>query len=196
MGDKNYVHNDEIWRQRMKNEADSAVQWNQNWGFLAGKEQSEPRGFSTNVAKYATTGGKWTVKTVRVADDTEAGVSAAVSEQEARQQMSSLNHTSRPAAPVKRVEAKGKVLVHDEHSGVQSREAAEALRAHTMQTLGDACRTDGVDPQLKYKAPVCDSHEYGWRVPTKDNERQSLELFGVAEHGRKDMRKGLHNMVP
>ena len=76
MGEKNFVHTDEIWRQRLKNETDAAVAWNQNWGFLTGREQPEPRGFSTSVAKYATSGGKWTVKTVRVADDSEPGVAA------------------------------------------------------------------------------------------------------------------------
>jgi len=196
MGDKNFVHNDEIWRQRLKNETGSAVEWKQNWGFLAGREQPEPRGFSTSVAKYSTSGGKWTVKSVRVADDSEAGVLAAASEQDARKLMSTLQHTTRPACPMKSVVDKGAVLVEDEFNGVQSRAAATQLRAHTMQTLGDACRTDGVDPHHKYKAPVLDSHEYGWRVQTSTNGRESLELFGVAEHGKKNMRKTLHHMVP
>ena len=43
------------------------------------------------------------------------------------------------------------------------------MRSHRLQALGDACLTDGLGPGEKYRAPVCDSHEYGWRVPHKGN---------------------------
>ena len=51
-------------------------------GFLTGKEQSEPRGFTTKVAKYAYGAGNWSVKQVRVPDNSEEGIAAAVTEQE------------------------------------------------------------------------------------------------------------------
>ena len=65
---KNYVHEDEIWRQQLKNETDVAADWKANWGFLSEREHADVRGFSTSVAKYSTTGGKWSVKTVRVVE--------------------------------------------------------------------------------------------------------------------------------
>ena len=49
----NYIHEQDIWRQRLKTEEEGAAAWYDNWGFLAKREQSEPRGFSSNVAKYA-----------------------------------------------------------------------------------------------------------------------------------------------
>jgi len=75
-------------------------------------------------------------------------------------------------------------LVANDTDGVESRDAALLMRSHKAQTLGDACRTDGVSPGQKYRAPVLDSHEYGWRVPTSTNGRPNLEMFGVAEHGK------------
>jgi len=194
--EKNYVHDGEIWRQRLKNEQESAAAWFPNHGYLAEHEHSEPRGFSKNVAKYVTRSDKWSVKTVRVADNTNAGQAAAASEQEARKRMSTLKFHTAPAGPTKHCEHKGTVLIEDEFRGVESKDAALALRAHTAQFLGDACRTTGVDPHHKYGAPVTDSHEYGWRVPTATNGRPTLELFGVGDHNKMDMRKTLHDMVP
>ena len=98
---QNYVHEGEIWRQRLKNETESAEVWKDNWGFLAGRGETEARGFSTSVAKYATSGGKWSVKTVRVEDPSAEGVAAAESEQNARKLMSSLTSKTAPAGPVK-----------------------------------------------------------------------------------------------
>jgi hypothetical protein len=80
--------------------------------------------------------------------------------------------------------AQGMTLVRSETSGIENREAALLMRSHKFQTLGDACRTEGVDPVAKYKLPYVTSHEYGWRAPTTKNGKKSLELFGVAEHGR------------
>jgi hypothetical protein len=78
-------------------------------------------------------------------------------------------------------------LVASDTSGVASREAALLMRSHKFQTLGDACLTEGVDPGLKYRSPLVSSHEYGWRAPTSSNTRKSLELFGVSDHGRKQV---------
>ena len=188
-GEVNYVHEDEIWRQQLKNEVEGASTWGSNWGFLTGREQSEPRGFSTKVAKYSYGPSKWSVKTVRVPDDTPEGVAAAVSEQHARKIMSKLTWQTRPASLVRPCERQGQMLVNDDTAGVESREAAMLMRAHKFQSLGDACLTDGVDPCAKYKAPVLNSHEYGWRVPSNSNERPTLEMFGVAEHAKKQVVK-------
>ena len=76
-------------------------------------------------------------------------------------------------------------LISDPQNGIESREVALALRRHRVQTVGDALYTKGIDPHSKYKAPVCDSQEYGWRVPTPTNGRTSLEMFGVSQHARK-----------
>ncbi|KAL1527503.1 hypothetical protein AB1Y20_008959 [Prymnesium parvum] len=185
----NYVHDAEIWRQQMKNEVEVAATWHDNWGFLTGREPPPPRGFSHNVAKYAYGQGKWSVKSVRVADESEEGVAAAVSEQNARKMMSSLSCDTKPVAPVKPCEAKGIKMVLNDVDGVESREAALLMRSHKLQSLGDACLTDGLNPGEKYRAPVLDSHEYGWRVPTSKNGMPNLELFGVAEHGKKGVVK-------
>ena len=105
-GEVNYVHEDEIWRQQMKTEVEVAGTWGDNWGFLTGKEQPDARGFSQKVAKYAYAGGKWTVKQVRVPDDTQEGTSAAESEQTARKMMTGLAWDTRPVAPTKPCESK------------------------------------------------------------------------------------------
>ena len=65
-GETNMVHEEAIWRQRLKHETEGAEVWHSNWGFLADKPQPEARGFSTNVAKYSYGQGQWSVKTVRV----------------------------------------------------------------------------------------------------------------------------------
>ena len=79
---------------------------------------------------------------------------------------------------------KGTTLIRSSEAGIESREAALLLRAHNLQSLGDSCRTQGVDPHHKYNQPVVDSHEYGWRAPTKTNGRPTLEMFGVSHYGR------------
>jgi len=188
-GESNYIHEDEIWRQRLKNETEGAAVWHSNWGFLAGREQPEPRGFSSNVAKYAYGAGQWTVMHVRVPDNSAEGVGAAQSEQDARKTMSKLTWQTPPVNPTKHCESKGISLVKSDTSGVESREAAFLMRAHKFQSLGDACLTDGVDPGVKYRAPMTNAQDYGWRAPTSSNTRKSLEMFGVAEHGRKSVVK-------
>lgn len=144
---------------------------------------------------------RWTIRRVRQADNTEAGLSAAISEQTARQKMTKLTEDTLPetqllACSKKDYNGVERPLIRDPLNGVESREAALALRRHHIQTLGDALYTEGVDPHHKYSAPVCDSHEYGWRAPTSTNGRPSLEMFGVCQHARKDMRATLHDMVP
>lgn len=105
-GESNYIHEDEIWRQRLKNETEGAAVWHENWGFLAGREQPEPRGFSTNVAKYSYGQAQWSVKTVRVPDNTREGLAAAESEQNARKMMSKLSWKTQPANPTKACDTK------------------------------------------------------------------------------------------
>ena len=185
-GEVNYVHEDEIWRQQMKTEVEVSAVWNDNWGFLAGREPEETRGFSKNLAKYSQ-GGVSSVKPVRVPDDTTEGIAAADSESNARKMMSSLKYHTRPVAPVIPCSKGGVTLVKDDVKGVESREAALTMRSHRFQSLGDACLTPGLDPCEKYRAPVVDSHEYGWRAPSSTNGRPSLEMFGVAEHGKKQV---------
>lgn len=188
-GEVNYVHEAEIWRQQLKTEVEGAAQWGANWGFLTGREQSAPRGYSLNVAKYSYGQSQWTVKAVRVPDNTEEGIAAATSEQQARKMMSSLSWNTVPDGPVKPCDAKGVNLVSNAKAGVESREAAMLMRSHKFQSLGDACLTDGVDPGVKYTAPVLTSHEYGWRCPSGSNARPNLEMFGVAEHAKKQVVK-------
>ena len=188
-GEVNYVHEDEIWRQRLNNEVDGAAVWHDNWGFLANKGQGAPRGFSTKVAKYSYGQSKWSVKSVRVPDNSAEGLAAAQSEQDARKMMSTLKWNTPPEGPVKPCSDKGITLVKSVETGVENREAALLMRSHKFQSLGDACLTDGVDPGVKYNQPVLTSHEYGWRCPTTSNTRPSLEMFGVCDHARKQVVK-------
>ena len=106
-GEHNEVHEQEIWRQRLQTETDGAKAWFENWGFLTGREPPEVRGFSTNVAKYAYGGGQWSVKSVRVADNSDEGIAAALSEQKARSMMSTLSWDSKVPNPTKACEAQG-----------------------------------------------------------------------------------------
>jgi hypothetical protein len=76
--------------------------------------------------------------------------------------------------------------VASETTGPINREAALLLRAHKFQSLGDACRTEGVDPNVKYNTPIFMSHDYGWRVSSTKNPRKSLEMFGVSQYGIKE----------
>ena len=115
-GDTNYIHEEAIWRQRLKTETEGAAEWHKNWGFLAGKPQPEPRGFSTNVAKYAYGGGQWSVKTVRVPDNSDEGVAAAESEQRARSLMSTLTWQTQPANPTKPCSSKVRAARSAAHS--------------------------------------------------------------------------------
>lgn len=189
-GEVNYVHEAEIWRQALNKEVETAAVWHDNWGFLAGKEPGPPRGFSQNVAKYSHGAGNWTVSHVRVPDDGPEGMAAAESEQKARKLMSKLKYNTVPDTDVKPCTAKGVELVKDSKAGVETREAALLMRSFKFQSLGDACRTEGVDPCVKYTRPVLTSHEYGWRAPSTNGvNTKSLEMFGVAEHAKKSVVK-------
>ena len=191
---RNVVHEELLWRQRLEAEVQMAETWQHNWGFLGERPEPPLRGFSKNVAKYAggNTRDGYTVSSVRVPDDSEEGLEAARSEQRQRAERHALTWQTPFPTPVKPVGIekgpfKGTTLIRSSASGIESREAALLLRAHNLQSLGDACRTQGVDPHHKYNAPVVDSHEYGWRVPTKDNGRPRLEMFGVSHYGRRDL---------
>lgn len=75
-------------------------------------------------------------------------------------------------------------------------QAVKLMLSNHSQTLGEACNIEGLDPHQKYRAPVTSAHEVGWRAPSKTNKVNSLELFGVAQHGRQDKIKTLFDMVP
>ena len=185
---RNVVHEELLWKQRLEAEIQMAATWHDNWGFLGERPEAPVRGFSKNTAKYAG-GGKYTVSSVRVPDETAEGVTAALSEQRQRQERHALTWRTPFPTPVKAVGIekgpfKGTTLIRSSEAGIESREAALLLRAHNLQSLGDSCRTQGVDPHHKYNQPVVDSHEYGWRAPTKTNGRPTLEMFGVSHYGR------------
>lgn len=187
----NYVHAETIWRQRLDEETRAAAEWHGNWGFLANKPQPPPRGFSTRTAKYTYGGSQWTLQQTRVPDSSEQGVAAAVAERDARKRMSSLTWESKLPNITQPCSAHGAYtgikLVESDTSGIKTREQALLMRTHMFQTLGDACRTAGVDPAEKYRAPVTAAHEVGWQVgrARSAGARPTLEIFGVSEHGIK-----------
>jgi hypothetical protein len=194
MGDAgvNYVHMETLWRQRLEEEERGDKEWHKNWSFLANKQQSAPRGFSTVATKYAYGGTKWTLRQSRVPDNSEEGMSAAVAELAARKRISTLTWQTPTVNLTKPCEAKGAYtggsLVQSDTSGVPSREAALLMRTHHFQTLGDACLTEGLDPTDKYRHPHTASQEVGWRArKTVGNGRPGLEIFGVAEHSKRQI---------
>ena len=164
---------------------------------LANKPQPPPRGFSIATAKYTYGGTKWTLEGKRVPDNSKEGIAAAEAERQIRKTMSEVTWQSVPQKETKRCEAKGyykgTVLVESDTSGVKNREAALMMRTHNLQTLGDACRTAGLDPTDKYTRPISASHEVGWRATrSAGNRRPGLEMFGVSEFGIKgSLAKGL-----
>lgn len=192
-GEVNYVHAEVIWRQRLEEETKAAEEWHGNWGFLANKPQPPPRGFSTRTSKYTYGGTQWTLHQTRVPDSSEQGVAAAVAERDARKRMQALAWTTKLPTITKPCEAKGAYtgipLVESDTSGVKTREQALLMRTHMFQSLGDSCRTAGVDPAAKYRAPVTAAHEVGWQVgrARSAGTRPTLEMFGVSEHGIKGM---------
>ena len=187
---KNYVHEMELWRQRMDTEVAVAKEWKDNWGFLAKHGGSEPRGFTTNMVKYSTGGGAWNVKPIRIPDDSTEGYEAARSEQVARERMSSLEWTTAPANPTKKVDDRyGRPLVHDQYRGVESRDAAKRLVTHSRQALGEASQTEGIDPNQKYSYPMTSLQEIGWRAPSTNNKNNPLEMFGVCQFARNQVCK-------
>ena len=185
----NYVHEQTIYQHTIEEELGSAALWHTNWGFLANRPQPPPRGFSIATAKYTYGGTKWTLEGKRVPDNSKEGIAAAEAERHIRKTMSEVTWQSVPQKETKRCEAKGyykgTVLVESDTSGVKNREAALMMRTHNLQTLGDACRTAGLDPTDKYTRPISASHEVGWRArKVVANGRPGLEMFGVSDHAR------------
>ena len=83
-------------------------------------------------------------------------------------------------------------LVKNDTAGVETRESALLMRTHNFQSLGDACRTEGLHPVEKYRQPVTASHEVGWRATmSAGNGRPGLEMFGVAQHAKHQATKYL-----
>ena len=118
---------------------------------------------------WCTTGGsKWTVKQIRVPDGSNEGLSAAESEQKSRRMLKTLAWDTKIAHLAKPCEAQGAYtgmpLVVSDTSGVKGRDEALLMRTHKFHTLGNTCRTAGLAPTQKYRAPVVDSHEYGWML--------------------------------
>ena len=143
---------------------------------------------------WCTTGGsKWTVKQIRVPDGSNEGLSAAESEQKSRRMLKTLAWDTKVAHLAKPCEAQGAYtgmpLVVSDTSGVKGRDEALLMRTHKFHTLGNTCRTAGLAPTQKYRAPVVDSHEYGWRAPSncqKGSEVSKLERALKENNGIKN----------
>ena len=172
-GEVNYVAEQTIFGNQIEEETRAAQLWFDNWGFLANRPQPPARGFSTATTKYAYGGTKWTLEQKRVPDDSAEGLAAAEVEREQRKRMSTLKWTTKIPNVTKPCEAKGAyegmTLVETDMSGVKNREAALLMRTHMFQTLGDACRTAGLDPTEKYRVPVTAAQEVGWRARQRAN---------------------------
>ena len=200
--DVNYVHAQTIFTHQIEEEMRASSLWFGNWGFLANKPPPAPRGFSTATAKYTYGGNKWSLEQKRVHDTSEEGLAAANAERSQRKTMTTLTWQSRPPNATKPCEAQGAytgmTLVETDTAGVKNRESALLMRTHMFQSLGDACRTAGLDPVEKYRMPITASHEVGWRAKTAapGTGRPGLELFGVAEHAKKQATQHMYKMQP
>ena len=196
-GEINYVHEQTIFGDQIETETKTAKEWWHNWGFLANRPQPPPRGFSNESAKYVYGGTKWSLKNKRVPDSSAQGIAAAEAERHQRKEFAELTWQSKVKEFTKPCNAKGAysglTCVETDTSGVKNREMALLMRTHMFQTLGDACRTEGLDPTDKYRQPISMAHEVGWRarIPTGAHQRPGLEMFGVAEHAKKQFCKKL-----
>ena len=105
---------------------------------------SMPRGFSTNTAKYSEKGGL-TVSKVRVPDDSEEGLAAAISEIEQRKKRAGLTWQTPFPGPMKPVGIakgpyKGMELVGEDLEGGELRaEDGDALARAAIRLLRRAC---------------------------------------------------------
>jgi len=74
--EKNYVHQDENWRQRVRYETESQKNFSSDWGFLAAETaDSQPIKYDTRLVKYFNpAGGTWTVREKRVPERRPDGV--------------------------------------------------------------------------------------------------------------------------
>ena len=59
---------------------------------------------------------------------------------------------------------------------------AVAMQKKQLQAVGRSLELPGVDPNVKYSYPQTRSQEVGWRA------YNSLEIFGVAQHGKQKIR--------
>lgn len=58
---------------------------------------------------------------------------------------------------------------------------ATAMQPKILQAVGATLALPGVDPNVKYSFPQTATQQIGWRAT------QSLELFGVAHHGKRGL---------
>jgi len=193
-GDVNYVHEQTIFADQIETETIASQVWHSNWGFLANRPQPPPRGYSLSTVKHVYGGTKWSLEQKRVPDKSSEGVAAAEAERNQRKNMANLTWQTQVTNPTRPCSAKGAytglTLVESDTSGVKSREAALLMRTHMFQSLGDACRTAGLDPVEKYRQPMTASQEVGWRATrSAGNNRPGLEMFGVAEHAKRGATK-------
>mmetsp|Transcript_14020 Transcript_14020/g.16988 ORF Transcript_14020/g.16988 Transcript_14020/m.16988 type:complete len:147 (+) Transcript_14020:130-570(+) len=65
--EKNFVHEDENWRQRVRYETESQKNFSSNWGFLQDETTTAAVKYDTRLVKYFNpSGGTWTVREKRV----------------------------------------------------------------------------------------------------------------------------------
>lgn len=158
--DHNPVHSNENWRQRIVQEEKAKQAWNDSWGFMCANRKEDS--IDTSASKQ----------------DLDLIVSKAgpcyhfLKHQEKRGQTTRISvpgskATSRPASGTAQQE---KSLFLD--AGM-----ALAMQPQTLQGVGCAIQTPGIDPAVKYKYPVTSQHTYGWN-------KNSLEFFGVAQYGK------------
>lgn len=71
--EKNFVHEDENWRQRVRYESESQKIFGDTWGFLSSSGEREQVKYDRRLVKYFNpAGGTWTVKEKRVPERGEA----------------------------------------------------------------------------------------------------------------------------
>jgi hypothetical protein len=62
---------------------------------------------------------------------------------------------------------------------LMSTNEALMLQPQSLQGVGAAIMTPGIDPSDKYRFPLTQNNTYGWSA------RAPLEFFGVSQYGRK-----------
>lgn len=161
-GENNVVHQDENWRQRVNSERHASNSYNENWGFLLPGGQKS-----------------------RLSEKTDAELRTMQSQQApARKYMEHRNASRRSTGQmvldgdnktVKQISRPGSM---SERELTLSAAEAYALQPQRIQGCGASICTPGVDPTQKYTYPQTQQQNVGW------NARESLEFFGVSQHGR------------
>lgn len=194
---KNTVHMDENWRQRVRSEEQAALSFKGNWGYLeCEKPDSDINQHTVTMEELGHTlarnGPCFNYIQDRhversLAREAGATIMGSPSSRSGSQSSrgSRRSRGSNPTSPMNQTKSYTDSfrfdVVPENPPMYLDAESSFSLQPQSLQSVGTAVFTEGVDPRLKYKTPLTSSQNIGWR------SHQSLEFFGVSEHGTRNM---------